>query len=282
MFAEKSTTKQPLKPQRSNPIGSLLQPRSFNNGFNNWSVDNSTSLFRSATPPASTSTWFDESLLERRTPPSFPSYMERPAPVPADPWLTDITSSPTTNSLDHELTRLRETSSPWNSNAQNQSSLRLKDWQFSDDSNSKNLWENSKWPTTSSHSNQSLWSESFSSGLWDSTKRNGTQSSSNRWGDSFSLTNTLNHPSSSMSDELRNAASTSPSSSNTITSSPFNLFGQSLWNPINATATAASAVNDNNEANNTTTTNQTTPSASTWSFTPFSLFGSTQAQFQRK
>ena len=231
----------------------------------NWSA------FRSSTPPASTSHHLiDDALLERRTPPiRFTQAVERP--IPSNPWLKDLSRTNGTNTLDTELNQLRETSSPWNS----QNSQTQQNWNcFAGIDSTKDLWNSSKWtspsPPLTSNSSQSssLWSDSFTNNLWN------TKSSemSTTWGD-FSAIRSEN------TTDSVNANNTSLNTnpiSDSIDSS-FNLFGRSLWSPLTSTTNSTSVT-----TTTTTTSEPSTTPSTTWSFTPFSLFGSSsQTQYNR-
>lgn len=227
----------------------------------------SSSWFRSATPPASNSQHLvDESFLERRTPPvRFPQAVERP--IPSNPWLKDLTPSPATNSLDTELTHLRETSSPWNSqNHQNQSN----DWNcFAGIESTKELWNTPKWTappqTLTSNSSQpsSLWNDSYAKNLWNAKPTD----LSSTWTDFAS-------PASESASDATNANKMSSNCISDSIDSSFNLFGRSLWSPLTTTATDTSATTS------TTSADPLSTPSTTWSFTPFSLFGSS-SQYNR-
>jgi hypothetical protein len=273
LFAQKSQPFNENLISSSIPIPSRIKPneqiRSFTQNresllATNWST------FRSSTPPASTNHHLiDESLLERRTPPvRFSQTVEKP--IPANPWLTD--GNEVKSLLDHELTHLRETSSPWNS----QNNSQQRDWNcFAGLESTKDLWNNSKWSsqsstltsTTSQSTTQSPWNDSFNQNLWNS-KANDV---SNTWAQFPNVSNLLNGENSSLNNTLSNTT-------NNTVDAEFNLFGQSLWSPL-----SGSTANTNiSVTTNTVTTTQTSTSSTTWSFTPFTLFGSSsQSQYNR-
>jgi hypothetical protein len=270
LFAQKSQPYNDNQISSSIPIPSRTKPneqiRSFTQNresllATNWST------FRSSTPPASTNhNLIDSSLLDRRTPPvRFSQAIEKP--IPANPWL-DLNNGNEVKSLDHELTHLRETSSPWNSQTQsmgivNKEFSQQRDWNcFAGLESTKDLWNNSKWSSQSStsQSTQSPWNnnDSFNQNLWNS-KANDI---SNTW---------TEFPNGENSNTTNNSVDQS-----------FNLFGRSLWSPLSG-STANTNISNTNISVTTVTTTQTSTSSTTWSFTPFTLFGSSsQSQYNNR
>ncbi|XP_054166549.1 transmembrane protein 131-like [Oppia nitens] len=251
--------------------------------FGNW-----TNMRPSTPPVSSTHHLTDDISSQRRTPPhKFNQAIERP--IPSNPWFT--TSNPDSNqvngsnTLDSELNQLRATSSPWNSNnncsveSQQDIIKNNNNWDlFTGIESTKDLWSpvpnnnnTSKWsapsqiPNSTTSQSTSLWNDSFANDLWNAKPND--------------INNTWTDYSTIGGNNLMTKDNPKPNTTNTISDSmdsSFNLFGRSLWSPLSATS------NSNAENTNTLTTtgSTTSSSSSTWSFTPFSLFGSSSQSTQ--